>query len=146
MRLFSLLRIVAYVILAWMIVSTLGRTHWFLALLVTVLAISNIAILWMLRDHRPKLARACRREPLRKYVSAVCYLTGDQLPRESEPSAIREVLLRTQKDFEQAESQAKQIVRGHDGVITRVLSRIYENQTLRKSRRKRDVCLSLIHI
>jgi len=123
-----------------MIISTLGRMHWFLALLVTVLAISNIAILWMLRDHRPRLARACRREPLRKYVSAVCYLTGDQLPRESEPSAIREVLLRTQKDFEHAEFQAKQIVRGQDEVIARVLSRIYENQTLRKSRRKRDVC------
>lgn len=139
MRLFTLLRIAAYVILAWMIISTLGRWHWFLALLVTVLAISNIAILWMLRDHRPKLARACRRVPLRKYVSAVCYLTGDQLPRESEPSAIREVLLRTQKDFEQAEMQAKQIVRGQDEVIARVLSRIYENQTLRKSRRKRDL-------
>ena len=139
MRLFSILRILAYFVLAWMAVSTLGRLHWCLALLITVLAISNLAILWMLRDHRPLLARVCRRKLLRKYVGVVCYLTGDQLPLESEPSAIREVLLRTLKDFQHAEMLAKQIVRGHGEVIGRVLSRIYENQTLRKSRRKRDV-------
>ena len=110
-----------------------GRLHWFFPLLVTVLAISNVAVIWMLREHRPVLARACRRKMLRTYLGWVCHFTGEQLPLETQANA--KLLLRTKRDFEIAGMRAKQIVRGHDDVLDTVLSRIFENQTLRKSRR-----------
>ena len=135
MRAFQILRIVTYALLGWIAVSTIGRLHWFLALLVTVLAISNVAVIWMLRDYRPTLAVLCRRRLVRKYVGWVCYFTGEQLPLETEQRTGREVLLRSQRDFDIAATRAKPIVRGHDHVIDTVLSRLYENLTLRKSRR-----------
>jgi hypothetical protein len=134
-RAFQIFRIVTYVVLAWIAVSAIGRLHWFFALLVTVLAISNVAVIWMLREYRPTLAALCRRRLVRKYVGWVCYFTGEQLPLETEQRASREVLLRSRRDFEIAGRRGKQIVRGHDDVIDTVLPRIYENQTLRKSRR-----------
>ena len=121
--------------MAWIAVSTIGRLHWFFALLVTVLAISNVAVIWMLREYRPTLAALCRRRLVRKYVGWVCYFTGEQLPLETEQHTGREVLLRSKRDFDVAGTRAKPIVRGHDHVIDTVLSRLYENLTLRKSRR-----------
>ena len=134
MRAFQIFRIVSYALLAWIAVSTLGRLHWFFALLVTVVAISNVAVIWMLREHRTTLAVFCRRRLVRKYVSCVCYLTREQLPLETEQRTAREVLLRSKRDFDIAGTRAKPIVRGHDHVIDTVLSRIHENLTLRKSR------------
>ncbi len=45
------------------------------------------------------------------------------------------LLLRSNSDFRVATGRAKQIVRGHDEVLERTLSRVFENVTLRKSRR-----------
>lgn len=135
MRAFGLFRIVTYALLAWLAVSMLGRWHWLLVLLVTVLAISNVAICWMLREARPTLAGLCRRKPVGWYVSWVCFFTGESHPLETEESAGRELLLRSQRDFGAARERATQIVRGHNAVIDRVLSRTYENLTLRSSRR-----------
>ena len=134
MRAFQLFRIIAYALVAWLVVSMLGRWHWLLALLVTVLAISNVAIVWMLRDARRPLAILCRRRLVRTYVGWICYLTGELLPLETEQPTNRKVLLRTKRDFADAASRAKQVVRGHDDVIDAALARIYENLTLRKSR------------
>lgn len=135
MRTFGLIRIVTYALLAWLAVSLLGRWHWLLVLLVSVLAISNVAICWMLREARPTLATLCRRRPVGWYVSWVCFFIGEPHPLETEASTGRELLLRSQRDFDIARERAKQIVRGHDAVIDSVLSRTYENLTLRKSRR-----------
>ena len=126
---FQIIRIVSYVVLAWIAVSTIGRLHWLFSLLVTALAIWNVVIIWMLREYRPALAVACRQPLLRKYVGWICYFTNEQLPLETEPEGDQQVLLRTQRDFEIAGMRAKQIVRGHDRVLDTVLWRIYENQT-----------------
>lgn len=135
MRASQIFQIVAYVVLAWLAVSMIGRLHWFFGLLVTLLAIWNVAVIWMLREFRRALAALCRRGPIRTYVGWVCRLTGEQLPLESEQAGRREVLLRSKRDFDVASARAKQIVRGHDEVVEQVLARIHENQTLRKSRR-----------
>lgn len=140
MRAFQILRIITYVVLAWIAFSTIGRLHWFFALLITVLAISNVAVIWMLRDYRRALAVLCRRRLVRKYVGCVCYFTGEQVPLETEQHTRREVLLRSQRDFDIAAARAKPIVRGHDHVIDTVLTRLYENLTLRKSRRGTHAC------
>ena len=103
----------------------IARLHWLLVLLVTATAISNTAVIWMLRDYRPPLARLCRRRLIRRYVSLVCYLTAEQLPLETEQHTGREVLLRSRRDFDIAAARAKPIVRGHDRVISAVLSRLY---------------------
>lgn len=134
MRASQLFRIIAYALVAWLVVSMLGRWHWLLALLATVLAISNVAIVWMLRDARRPLAILCRRRLVRTYIGWICYLTGELLPLETEQPTSRKVLLRTKRDFAEAASRAKQVVRGHDEVIDSALARIYENLTLRKSR------------
>ena len=120
MRAFQIFRIVSYALLAWIAVSTIGRLHWFFVLLVTVLAISNVAVIWMLREYRPTLAVLCRRRLVRKYVGWVCYFTGEQLPLETEQRTGREVLLRSKRDFDIAGTRAKPIVRGHDHVIDTV--------------------------
>lgn len=139
-RPFSILRIVCYVMLAWFVISLLGRLNWFLLLLITLLALANVAVVWMLREHRTALANACRRKLPRHYVGWVCFFTGEQLPLDTKPHAnCSEVLLRTRRDFEIAGMRAKQIVRGHDDVIDQTLSRIFENQVLRKSRRQGDL-------
>ena len=135
MRVFPILRIASYALLAWIAISMIGRVHGLLVLLLTVLAISNIAVIWMLRVHRPTLAVLCRRRLVRKYVGCVCYFSGEQLPLETERQIGREVLLRSPLDFDIARGRAKQIVRGHDDVIDTVLSRIYESQTLGRAHR-----------
>ena len=76
MRAFQILRIVSYVILAWVVVSWIGRVHGLLVLLLTVLAISNVALVWMLRQHRPALSVLCRWRWVRKYVGVVCFFMG----------------------------------------------------------------------
>ena len=133
-----ILRTVFYVMLAWFVVSSLGRFHWFLVLFITTVAISNVAVVWMLREHRNRLAVACRRPVLRRYVAGVCFFTRDQIPLEaSSDSPSREVRLRTARDFANAAKVGKQVVRGHDSVLDTTFSRIHENQTLRKTRRSR---------
>jgi len=136
---FQLFRILTYALLAWLAISMLGRWHWLLVLLVTVLAISNVAICWMLREARPTLAKLCHRRPVRWYVASVCFFTGEPHPLETEGTSGRELLLRSTRDFDIASARAKQIVRGHDQVVDQVLSRIRENLTLRKSRRTKRV-------
>ena len=135
MRVFPILRIASYALLAWIVVSAIGRVHSLLVLLLALLTISNVAILWMLRAHRPALAVLCRWRIVRKYVGWICDLAGEQLPLETERRTGREVLLRSERDFEMARGRAKQIVRGHDAVIDTVLSRVQENLTLGRSRR-----------
>lgn len=134
MSAFQLFRIVAYALAAWLAISIVGSWHWLLALLATALAISNVAIVWMLRDARRPLAILCRRRLVRTYVGWVCFLTGELLPLETEQTTNRKVLLRSKRDFSDGASRAKQVVRGHDALIDAALARIYENLTLRKSR------------
>ena len=132
----GILRLLFYVMTSWYVVSMIGRWHWLFALVVTITAILNVVVVWMLRQQRHKLAIACRREFVRKYVAGICYLTGDQVPNEDSASnSSRAILLRTANDFDVAARRAKQIVRGHDGVLDRAFARVSENLTLRKSRR-----------
>jgi hypothetical protein len=53
-------------------------------------------------------------------------------------AAIRRLLLRSPRDFEIAGNRAKQVVRGHDTVIDAMMTRIRENDTLRRTRREQS--------
>lgn len=58
------------------------------------------------------------------------------MPMDERPGAtVDALLLHSNSDFHIAAARAKQIVRGHDEVLDRTLSRVFENVTLRKSRR-----------
>jgi AAA domain (Cdc48 subfamily) len=130
--------------IAWFVISMVGRLHWFLSLLVTILAISNVAIVWMLSEHRSKLAVVSRWKILRRYIGVVCYFTGEQLPTETKSNGRSgELLLRSKQDFEIATHRAKQIVRGHDALLDRILAKIFENQTLRAARRHTGIDMPL---
>ena len=122
--------------LAWYVYSVLGGWHWLIGFLLLLVSLANAATIWMLRENRETLAKLCRKPFVNKYVSGICYLTGQQMPMDERPGAtVDALLLRSNSDFHIAGRRAKEIVRGHDEVIDRALSRVFENITLRKSRR-----------
>ena len=122
--------------LAWYVFSVLGGLHWLTAFLLLLVSATNVATIWMLREHPGLLTKLCSKPFVHKYVRGICYLTGQQMPLDERPGAsVDSLLLLSRNDFHIAASRAKQIVRGHNEVLDRVLSRIFENVTLRKSRR-----------
>ena len=136
LRTAKILQALFVVMLAWYVFSILGRWHWLFAFLLVIVSVANVVTVWMLRENRATLVKLCVKPFVKKYVAGICYLTGQQVPLDERPGATDEsLLLRTNRDFEVASARAKQIVRGHDEVLDRMLSRISENMTLRKSRR-----------
>lgn len=122
--------------LAWYVYSILGGWHWLIGFLLLLVSVANAVTIWMLRENRETLAKLCRTPPVSKYVRGICYLTGQQTPMDERPGATVEgLLLQSKHDFHVAAGRAKQIVRGHDEVLDRTLSRVFENVILRKSRR-----------
>lgn len=122
--------------LAWYVYSILGGWHWLIGFLLLLLSLANAVTIWMLRENRETLANLCRQPIVNKYVGGICYLTGQQTPMDERPEAMVEaLLLQSKHDFHVAAGRAKQVVRGHDEVLDRTLSRVFENVTLRKSRR-----------
>ena len=135
----GILRILTYVVLSCCAVSFLQRWHWIFVVLAVTIAICNVAAVWMLRRHRRIVAACCDRDCVRNYISIVCRLTNDSLPRrtDSEPAEENRLRLRTKKDFDAAAANVKSFVRGHDSIIDRLFVRVLENVTLRKSRKHR---------
>lgn len=121
---------------AWYVVSVLGGWHWLLAVALAVFASANAATIWVLRYNQDIAARLCSKPVCEKYVGLICKATGQPRPVDLRPSAsVSQLLLRSKQDFDIALNRAKPIVRGHDQVLERALSRIHENLTLRTTRR-----------
>ena len=136
-RLIRLLQIVSLVMLSWFAYTWLIKVHWLVGFLACTFAAANTCTAWMLRQQWAILSTIVRAGVMRRYLQFVCYCTGDQLPEDDSHGSGPQLLLRSKRDFETAAQRAKQIVRGHDSVIDRMLARIHENVTLRH-RQKRD--------
>ena len=138
-RLLHLLQIVSLAVLAWCGFRLLGRVHPILAVVVVVIAGWNVLAVWIIR-HEAAIAAAIYGKPfLRQYLKCLCWCTGDQPPLgDASDKSGSELLLRSEKDFRIAAYRAKQIVRGHDHVIDRLLPRIHEALALRTRRRDRS--------
>jgi hypothetical protein len=136
-RLARILQVVSLVMLAWFAYSWLAKLHWVLGGALCFFAVANAATAWMIRERWAFLPVAVRVGILRRYVLFVCSCMGEQLPSSGSVNGSGSGLqLRSQRDFHVAGEQARQIVRGHDEVINRVLTRIHENVTLRKRQRR----------
>lgn len=133
---YQLLRIATLGLFAWFILASLGNRFWLLPWLVTVIALVNAVIVWMIRAQPATTAKLCRRNWLYQYVRTVCWLTGDEVPTDSSSNeSASRLLLHTRREFDDAVARAKKVVRGHDDIVERFLERVYENQRLRTSRR-----------
>lgn len=136
LRTAKILQALFVVMLAWYVYSILCRWHWLIGFLLLLVSLANAVTIWMLRENRETLAKLCRTPFVSKYVRGICYLTRQQMPTDERPGAtVDALLLRSKSDFHIAAGRAKQIVRGHDEVLDRTFSRVFENVTLRKSRR-----------
>ncbi|TWU34893.1 AAA family ATPase [Novipirellula artificiosorum] len=129
------LRFVFLAFLAWWILAYLAGWWWVLPWLVTAIALLNAVTAWLLRLHREWLVGACEYRFILAYIRLVCYLTGDDIPT-VENAKTRRLLLHLRSDYRAAERIAKQLVRGHDNVITGMLESIYDHHQVRASRRK----------
>ena len=130
------LQTVSLTMFAWFAYSWLTKLHWSLGAALCVFAFANVATVWMLREKWGVLQAVVRVPLARRYIHFVCSCTGEQLPSCPASRALEpRILLRSKRDFEVAADRARQVVRGHDEVIQRMLVRIHENQTLRKRQR-----------
>ena len=135
-RLAKILQLASLAMLAWFAYSWLTKLHWLLGAALCVFAVANAATAWMLREHKSMVRSAIRVGLVRRYVNFVCRCTGDQRPSDtSANSSGSGLLLRSRLDFDVADERAREVVRGHDEVIHRMLNRIHENLTLRKRQR-----------
>lgn len=135
-RLAKILQLASLAMLAWFAYSWLTKLHWLLGAALCVFAGANAATAWMLREHKSMVRSAIRVGLVRRYVNFVCWCTGDQRPSDtSANSSGSGLLLRSRLDFDVADERAREVVRGHDEVIHRMLNRIHENLTLRKRQR-----------
>jgi len=134
---YSLLRLFSLVVLAWMGYRFLAQVHAALAVIVMLVAVVNLLAAWVTR-HEPKLFAALHAKPVVKpYLNVVCWCMGEQTggrDPDRPSTADSELLLKTAQDFQVAGFRAKQIVRGHDDIIDRLLKRIHETLTLRSRR------------
>jgi len=131
------LQILSLAMLAWFAYSCMTKLHWLFGASLCVFAVVNTATIWMLREKWVGMRSVVRVGLLRRYVNFVCYCSGDQVPscRSSQGSGPR-LLLRSSRYFDSAGERARQLVRGHDEAINRMLARTQENLTLRKRQRK----------
>lgn len=120
----------------WYVYSVIGGWHWLLAFLLLIVALANAVTVWMLRENRETLARLCQNQAVKRYVAGICYFTRQQVPLDERPgAAVDQLLLRSNRDFEVAVGRAKQIVRGHDQILDRILNLVSESIMLRRARR-----------
>lgn len=135
-RMTNLLQIFSMTIFAWVAYSWLSQLHWMLGAALGVFALANTATTWMLRERWPGMHSVLCLPVLGRYVRFVARLTGEPLSVDAATGATARLLLQSKRDFEVASHRAKQIVRGHDEVIDRMLMRVHENLTLRKRQSK----------
>lgn len=133
----SFLQLLSLAFLAWFACRLLAQWHAGLVLLLVLFGAGNVAAAWIIR-YQPQWLRALKAKPgVRQYLRCVCWCMGKPFPHPDEPAGegLDQRLLRTAHDFQVAAQRAKEIVRGHDEVIDRLLGRVQENILLR-SRRK----------
>lgn len=138
-RLATILQTFSLIMFAWFAYSWLTKVHWILGATLCGFTLLNAMSTWGLRERWPVCGRAVVVPLAKRYLQFVCSCTGQQIPMDSSKDARQGLQLRSKQDFDVAEEQAKRIVRGHDDAITRTLSRIHENVTLRKRHRRGTV-------
>lgn len=136
---FQIIRIASYIMLAWFLVAMVARVHWLLLLVLTVVAVINVVVAYMLREHHPVLAKLCRSQWSKYYLSWICFFTNARLSLDETQNKQPSLQLHSAHDFELASKRAKQFVRGQNDVLDSVLSRIHENLALRKTQKKANI-------
>ncbi|MCA9040002.1 MAG: AAA family ATPase [Planctomycetaceae bacterium] len=131
LRIMPLLRLVASLVLCWILLSLAGRLHWLLPMLLTLITLLNVVTIWLIQLQHPWLETLSKQTWGARYLKLICRMTGKPFPPNSKPSTL---LLRSAGDFTQAAQRANQIVRGHQPIVERLFSRIHEHQLLQQSR------------
>lgn len=96
---------------------------------VLLFAALNLVFTWMVATESRYLVRLLDLPLVGTYVRFVYKCMGKPIPRKTKRPML---LLKSEREFERATAQAKQLVRGHDHVLDGVLSRVHENVTLRR--------------
>lgn len=136
-RLTQLVQTLSLAALAWGGYQFLNRVHPLLVIGLVLVAAGNVALLWMLRFDRDRLATLYAQPYLKQYLNWVCHWAGEQPPLLSSTAVPQaEFLLHSDEDFRNASWRAKQVVFGHDEVVDQFLWRIRDALTLRKRRRE----------
>ena len=105
---------------------------WAVLLVVVVLAGMTGAVAWMASHDRARLAKLYTKPGCKPFIDLVCRSIDKQPPvadREAEPEP--ELVLRDAADFTRAEGWLKEVVRGHDAAIKRILDALEKKVVLR---------------
>jgi AAA domain (dynein-related subfamily) len=136
-RLTQLVQALSMAALAWFGFQLLNRVHPLLVIGLVLVAAGNVALLWMLRFDRDRLAALYAQPYAKQYLNWVCHWAGEQPPLPPPTAAPQaEFLLHSDDDFRNACWRAKQVVFGHDEVVDRLLWGIRDAMALRKRRRE----------
>lgn len=136
-RLYQLIQAISLAALAWFGYQLLNRVHPLLVIALVLVAACNVAMLWMLRFDRDRLAPLYAKPYIQLYLNWVCHWAGEQPPLQHPTAAPHaEFLLHSDSDFRNAGWRAKQVVFGHEQVLDRFLWRIRDAVALRQRLRE----------
>ncbi len=135
----SWLRLISLAILAWVACRWLSRVHILLVVAILILALCNLLAVWIIH-YTPRLRERLAAKPIvGRYLSFIGWCLGERAGVSSKTAAAeasKQRQLQTLRDFQSAATRAKQIVRGQDEVIDKILERIHESITLRNRRQE----------
>lgn len=104
-----------------------------LLLIILIVVALGAAIYWALKKRPDLVERFYKYKAVKVVVDLVCKATGEQRPGfEQQPE--QPFRLQHPGDFDQAKQELKHAVRGHDGIIDRVLDRISGEMDLRRQK------------
>lgn len=128
-------RLLFLIMMIWSLFSLLNRLFGssILILLVCVFIVVGI-VNWMLKHQRAQLAKVYPYPGMKQFINLICKLTHSQPPVEGaakRDTQEEQLLLKSFAEFRAAEEELRKVVRGHDLVISQVLTRLRENLLLR---------------